>query len=546
MELEAKLEFPNILPDSKQTNHLLIRIKSPQNPTETHRQPLVLGIAIDKSWSMKGEKMESVLEASSALVNWLTRHDWISIIAYSSDVQIIQPLVNVIEKVAITDKIRSIEVATATNLSGGWLSALHAVETSNVENAFKRVILLTDGNPTIGVKDSALLNQIAKDHLARGISTTVIGVGGDFNESILADIAKAGGGNFYFVDNPDSAADIFFEEFGELGALYAQAIELNLDFAPGITVSDVLNDLPFQISESTTQFAGNSSFNSAQTVKVQIGDMRSDDLQSIVMRVEVDSRSFSPKQDLLKANVGFYNLQDSMHFEKTEMKFQPEFGNDPGIQDPDVLVELLIAKAHRALKAVSLLIQSKNTEEANSILFGVIQELQKSKNHAPSAIGAILSRLEIAQSKIKDKSDFLSKHILAASSDLSRNVQIIDTKGLNLHNRIYEYHTKGDIDLYKCPELRLDVEKKLDEGFRFMIFNLSETAYMDSSAIGTLIQIVGWLRKRGGEFVAINLKDSVRKVFEVTRLYNHIRIAESRDHAQTLLEKLIFASEGTD
>lgn len=544
MEIEAKLEFPQIVSDSKQTNHLLIRIKSPQNPIETHRQPLVLGLAIDKSWSMKGEKMESVKEASCALVNWLTRHDYISIVAYSSDVQIIQPLVNLTEKIAITDKIRAIEVATATNLSGGWLSTLRSVEESQVENAYKRVILLTDGNPTIGVKDSNALVQIAKDHLARGITTTVIGVGGDFNESSLSEIAKAGGGNFYFVDNPETASDIFFEEFGEMGALYGQAIELTLDFLPGVTVSEVLNDLPFQISENTTHFSGDSSFNSAHSVKLQLGDMRSDDIKPVVLRLELDSRMFQANQSMFKAKVGFYNLQEGMRFEESEIDFNAEVDKYPGKQDPDVLVEILIAKAYKILKEVSQLIKLGKNEDADSILFGVIQELKKSKNHAPSAIGAILSRLESAQSKILEKSDFLSKHLLAASSDLTRNVQKVDTKGLNLRNDVYEYHTKGDIDLYKCPELRLDIEKKLEDGFRFIVFNLSETAYMDSSAIGTLIQIVGWLRKRGGEFVAIHLKDSVRKVFEVTRLYNHIRIAESREKADEILMKLIVANEG--
>ncbi|MEN9319153.1 MAG: hypothetical protein RLZZ309_140, partial [Bacteroidota bacterium] len=44
---------------------------------------------------------------------------------------------------------------------------------------------------------------------------------------------------------------------------------------------------------------------------------------------------------------------------------------------------------------------------------------------------------------------------------------------------------------------------------------------------GAFIQIVGWLRKRGGEFIVTNIVDSVRKVFTITRLENHIRVATS-------------------
>ena len=77
-----------------------------------------------------------------------------------------------------------------------------------------------------------------------------------------------------------------------------------------------------------------------------------------------------------------------------------------------------------------------------------------------------------------------------------------------------------------------------------MIFDFSDTAHIDSSAIGTLIQIVGWLRRRGGEFVAANIRDSVKKVFEITRLYNHIRVAETLPLARETLQRIIFANQG--
>ncbi len=64
-------------------------------------------------------------------------------------------------------------------MSGGWLSTLKAVANAKIPNAYKRVILLTDGNPTLGIKDQESLVQIAKDHAAAGISTTTIGVGND-------------------------------------------------------------------------------------------------------------------------------------------------------------------------------------------------------------------------------------------------------------------------------------------------------------------------------------------------------------------------------
>ncbi|HMY66863.1 MAG TPA: VWA domain-containing protein, partial [Leptospiraceae bacterium] len=61
MELEAKLESPQFQKHSSQINHLLIKMKTPPAVSTEQRQPLVIGLAIDKSWSMKGDKIEATI-----------------------------------------------------------------------------------------------------------------------------------------------------------------------------------------------------------------------------------------------------------------------------------------------------------------------------------------------------------------------------------------------------------------------------------------------------------------------------------------------------
>ena len=74
------------------------------------------------------------------------------------------------------------------------------------------MILLTDGQATLGIKDPLQFIQIANDHVTRGVSTTTIGFGEDFNETSLRDIAVNGGGNFYYVSSPEQTSEIFFRE----------------------------------------------------------------------------------------------------------------------------------------------------------------------------------------------------------------------------------------------------------------------------------------------------------------------------------------------
>lgn len=527
MEIEVKLENKITPPASTTTNHLLVKMKTPPaHPGQRH--PLVIGLAIDKSWSMKGEKIDSTIEAACALVNWLTRNDYLCVVAYSADVQIVQSLIQLKDKMSVIDKIRNIKVATSTNLSGGWLQALKIIENSNVPNSYKRVILLTDGQATLGVKDPEQFVKIAQDHHSRGISTTTIGFGADFNEASLREIAVAGGGNFYFVSNPEEASEIFFREFGEIGSLYGQALELKLKFSPGVRLLEMFNDYPF-----STDADGN--------VTIQAGDIRADDLRNIVLALEVNSAAmgFNPS-NLVTVQASFYNLLHNMKLENIQAQTSTIVMENPNQKpDPEVVIERMIYSSAKAAIKAARHMQEGDTETAKSLIQSAIERLEANLSLAPETLNPVLNRLKNTAAKIKTNIQLAGKHIMAMGSDIYSRVEIIDTGGVETHDRIFEYKVEGDIDLYKCPDIKTLVQSQMKEGFKFIIFDLENTMFIDSSGIGTFIQISTWLRKRGGEFVVTNIRDGVRKVFELTRLENHIRLAKSMDEARDIIESII-------
>lgn len=532
MELEARLEKPSILPNRNQINNLLLKLKTPPAVHLPQRQPLVIGLAIDKSWSMKGDKMEATIEAACSLVNWLTRNDFITIIAYSADIQIVQPLIQLKEKTAVIDKIRSIQVGTSTNLSGGWLQALRAVETAAVPNAYKRVILLTDGQATLGIKEPAQFNQIAADHSSRGVSTTSIGFGEDFNETSLKDIALYGKGNFYYISSPEETSEIFFREFGDIGALYSQATDVTINFSPGVKMSELFNDFTF-VS------------NSENSVTIQAGDIRADDNRNLVMSLEIDSSKLINSSDIASISVSFYNLFEKMRLDKVEKMIPYVKGDKDPNPDREVVIERLIVSSAKTIMKVARLIKENDISSVRSILQTGIDRLEENLKLSTEILGPILQRLRNIESKIRENapSANMSKQFLSESSDLYSKTDIIDTSGIEMHDRIYEHKVIGDIDLYKCPDIKNAVQAQIKEGYRFVVFDLADCKFIDSSAIGAFIQIVGWLRKRGGEFIVTSITDSVKKVFLVTRLENHIRVASSPEEAKDIIESIIASSK---
>ncbi len=525
MKLEVKLEKYPVLSTGKESNHLLIRLKTPAGAV-AQRPPLVIGLAIDKSWSMKGEKMDSTIEAASYLVNWLTRNDYVAIIAYSADVQIVQPLTKLTDKGMIVDKLRNIQVGTSTNLSGGWLQTLRTVESAPVPNSYRRLILLTDGQATLGIKDPAQLKKIAADHLGRNISTTAIGVGDDFSEETLRGISVAGGGNFYFIANPEEAPEIFFKEFGDIGALYGQAVEIKVTLAEGVTFIELLNDIPYTIE-------GN-------VITIQAGDIRSDDARNLVINCETNPDKLAKSGSFASVEVSFYNLLQNMNLETVRGQLDQKLASKASSPDSDVVVETLVSKAAKAMIEASRFSSGKNPVAAKEVISRMISKIEQNLALSPEALNPILNRLKSIESRLKEYSSAVSKQLMADGSDLyRRRTEVIDLEGVDVHNRIFEHSIPGDIDLYNCPDLKGMIQKQMEEGYRFVVFNMTRAHHIDSSAIGALIQIEGWLARRGGALIVTNLTDNVKKIFSLTRLESHIRVAATTEGAKQVIDKLI-------
>ncbi|MDV6237725.1 anti-sigma factor antagonist [Leptospira ellisii] len=534
MILSAK--FLHNAASENRNNSILVRLNSPTGASNPDRRPIVLGLAIDRSWSMKGEKLEAVIQAASSLVNWLTRRDFLSVTAYAEDIHVIQPIIQLVEKSSIINRIHTIVPGTSTNLSGGWLNALRGLELFSDSTVYKRAILLTDGNPTQGITDPLDLIQIASDHYKKGISTTVIGFGDDFNEILLKDIADAGGGNFYYIESPEGTGDIFFREFGDIGSLYAQSIETKIEFAKDVEFVELMSDLPFYTEMDPKEPSR------IRSVILQCGDMRADDIRNIVLRVKTHPERLihnSENESGISITSTFYNLSDKMKLETIVSKLEPDWKSVSSKEDADVIVESIVAKSGKTLKKASSLMKEGSLEEASKFLSALIQDVEDRIELAPEVMGSLKSRLETLESKIRENAKTAGKHLMAGASEiLYRNADPV-LEDVDYHDDIFVYQSVGDIDLYKCPELKGAIQDKMREGFRFMIINLGASSYIDSSAIGTLIQISGWLKRRGGELIVSDLRDSVKKVFSITRLESHIRVADTEDSGRFILREVI-------
>jgi Ca-activated chloride channel family protein len=288
---------------------------------EHERFPLNVSVVIDRSGSMGGQKLRSTKEAVIYFLKQLNENDIVSVVAYESEVEVIispQKVKNVKEMIK---KIEKISEAGSTFLSGGMdrgFSLINSVrDTMTNEKYVHRMILLSDGLANEGIIDEQALISIARKQSEKNnISVSTIGVGGDYNETLMTEMAVQGNGNYYFVATPTDIPEIFKTELEGMETILAKNTVLTVTFPPEAVSLRQLYFYNYALIDNT--------------ITIQLNDVFSDEEKAFIFEFDVvDGYSGDIK---FKANLSYNNALDSLkpvsetkEFNITETKSKSDF-----------------------------------------------------------------------------------------------------------------------------------------------------------------------------------------------------------------------------
>lgn len=195
------------------------------------RLPLNLCLAIDRSGSMEGEPLEYVKRAAHHVVDLLDPSDVLSIVTFETAVDVLMPARRVINRQLIKEHLNRLQPGNLTNLYDGLVAAGKQVGSVPGQGYVNRVLLLTDGEPTAGIKDFQSIVGCAQELKSGGITVTALGFGPDYNEELLAGMARRSGGNYYFIARSELIPEVFRSELDELLTITAKNLRLRLHTA---------------------------------------------------------------------------------------------------------------------------------------------------------------------------------------------------------------------------------------------------------------------------------------------------------------------------
>lgn len=241
LKMETKLSHKNLPKNSTTELFATVRITGGEAQATEARAPLNVALVIDRSTSMSGGRLEQAKNASIMFLRGLQASDRLAIVSYGSDVSTVMEsaLATPANKELMEMAIQRIELSGATNLSGGLDRGVELIAPHRRDETVNRLLLLSDGHANNGITSVHGLANLAKTTLEKGISISTMGIGLDYNEELMTQVAVNGAGNYYFVENAEALAGIFEKEAKGLSSTVARRTVLTLDAGPGVEIIEV-------------------------------------------------------------------------------------------------------------------------------------------------------------------------------------------------------------------------------------------------------------------------------------------------------------------
>lgn len=340
--IEMLTERGKLSAGREQTVDVLVRITPPEpvaaDAAHRRRPALNLSLVLDRSGSMGGAKIERAREAARYCIDQLLATDRLSVVIFDETIEVLIPSQLAENKAALKETLLNIFPRGSTALHEAWVRGGIQVSEHLSDAAINRVLLITDGLANVGLTNTDEIVTQALNLNQRGVSTSTIGIGSDFNEDLLMPMAQAGGGNAWHVEQADDMQRIFSVELEGLIAQVGHTVSLALVPADGVRVVDVLND--FELNE---------------TGRYKLPNLQAGSPLEIVVQVRVPAQAAGTRLRLLDLKLGF-TPQEAKSAEVCKQFLEVEFAPEEQVAE--------LPQNASIVKAVRMLMNARARREA--------------------------------------------------------------------------------------------------------------------------------------------------------------------------------------
>lgn len=376
--INVKYEHQSCQKGTQTSLGIMFEITAPVAPvveTSITRKPRSLIFLVDRSGSMGGGRLEMVRQTILDTLPRLHHDDLLSVVTFddSARVEVELQSVGSMNRAEVIRKIEELQTGGQTNLEQGYRVALAeaAKSPSGIEST---VLLLSDGKANAGVTDPVQLGQLAATATEHLVSTTSIGIGKGYDESVLGAVADSGNGNHIAALELDEALRGLQAEIDDL---LSKTI-IDFEFQIQVIESFIGPETKIRKTRYLRKFVSRGS-----VADGKLGDLSSGEEKNLVFEITLDHQDFGSNIESLPAIDYTYH-----YFDVVAGEFKDGSGTidvaliDPSVwiepaRDEDILAELKAIRLQDVRDRALELYRQGREQEADDLLTAAGEDLMR-------------------------------------------------------------------------------------------------------------------------------------------------------------------------
>ncbi len=285
LELSGRLGHSTLLTGNETESYILATVRA--QTAGSVRQGLNLAVVLDRSGSMKGRRLGNALDAARDMIRRLSDGDVLSIVAYDTQTDTLLPPTRMdgFSRDRALSALSNVQAKGDTCISCGIDAGMAALRQNS--GMVDRILLLSDGEPTSGIKDVAGFRTLASRARSMGCALSSVGVDVEYNERVLSALALESNGTHYFAENPGDVSRAFDKELSSLSKTTAKDAEVRIALADGVELEQVVDRAFRREGNDVVVPLGTFSENEEKTVLLRIRARSAQDLSMQIARVSL-------------------------------------------------------------------------------------------------------------------------------------------------------------------------------------------------------------------------------------------------------------------
>lgn len=242
VQINGKVSQTTLVQNSDNTVYLDITIKAPLHTVANVQvRPTDMVIILDRSGSMQAEKKIDFAKAAiHDVLAQLTTNDRFALVSFSDNAIVHSPIVaiNPANRENLNRIVDTIPADGSTNMSDGLQAALKLINDNHDNEHVKKALLLSDGQANQGIVEPQGLASIVSQISKTGAVLSTIGMGLDFNETLMTSLADYGMGHYSYLEQLSGLGAILAKDLTDTRSIYATASTLDVSLGNGIALID--------------------------------------------------------------------------------------------------------------------------------------------------------------------------------------------------------------------------------------------------------------------------------------------------------------------